>query len=101
MKKFAALLIFAASLVFAVEPTRPAAHPAVASARSACQSVLQPQMQADTTVAFQLRDRAYQAGLGKGLALGAGAMLLLVAVVAEIKKTKQKDPKPLTRAASA
>jgi len=100
MKKLSLLLILAASVAFAQEAAR-STHRTL-PAQSPCVPLLRPQMQADNVIAFHLQDVAYRDGLEKGLAFGAGGMLLIIGVVLEIKKLQRdKTSKPqMARAAS-
>lgn len=103
MKKLGLLLVFAASLACAVDAARHA-HPAPLRAKIACSDALRPQMEADTTVAFQLKSSAYADGLARGAGLGAGGALLVVGLAFYARKHQQADSatqKPLSRAASA
>jgi hypothetical protein len=102
MKKLGLLLVFAASLTFAVEAAHPG-RPAPLRAKMACADTLRPQMEADNTVAFQLKTSAYTNGLEQGIELGAGGMLLIVGLVSLAGKIKPKSAtqKLLSRAASA
>ena len=103
MKTLGLLLVFAASLTLAAEAPRPL-HPAPQRAKTACTDALSAQIQADTNVAFQMRSDAFNDGLERGLAFGAGGVLLVVGLAFRAKKFQPADPssqKPLSRAASA
>lgn len=103
MKNFGLLLVFAASLAIAADAPR-APHPAPLRAKIACSDTLRPQMEADNTVAFQLKSGAYTDGLARGAALGAGCAFLVMGLVFRAKKLQPGDPstqKSLSRAASA
>jgi hypothetical protein len=100
MKNLAFLLVFTASLTFAQQAAKPARP---APAKSACVPLLQAQMQDDTTAALTWKSSAYTDGLIRGAFFGAGGMLLIIAVVSEIRKIKQPSgaQKSISRAASA
>jgi len=101
MKKLALLLGLAATLAMA--QTAHPARPTAAAAKSSCVPALQEQMQLDTINGLQQKASSYQQGILEGTITGAGGMLLLVGVVAEIRKKKQptSNQQGLSRAASA
>jgi hypothetical protein len=99
MKNYGLLLVFATSLAIAADvPSAP--HPAPLRAKIACSDALRPQMEADNTVAFQLKSGAYTDGLARGAALGAGCAFLVMGLAFRAKKL-QPSQKTLSRAASA
>ena len=100
MKNFGLLLLFVASLTFAVDAPRQAAP---LRGKIACSDALRPQMEADTAVAFQLKSTAYNQGLERGAGLGAGFALLVAGLAFGLRKNQgdHASQKPLSRAASA
>ena len=103
MKRLALFLGLAATLTFAQTARPSRTNPAAAKSASSCVPVLQQQMQMDTSNAQQWKASSYQQGVLEGAISGAGGMLLIVGVVAEIRKKKQptSEQRPLSHAASA
>ncbi|HUO14106.1 MAG TPA: hypothetical protein VMX38_03900 [Verrucomicrobiae bacterium] len=98
MKRLALILALASS--FAVAQS---AKSAPSAARTTCAPALRDQMKLDNIATQDWTQTSYLKGVMQGALLGAGGMLLIVGVLAEIRKNKQpsaSESQPLTRAAS-
>lgn len=102
MKRLALILALAASFAVA-QPAQPAKS-APSAARMACAPALRDQMKLDDIATQDWSQTSYLKGVMQGALLGAGGMLLIVGVLAVIRKNKQpsssESQQQLTRAAS-